>query len=217
MEKGKNMTGISQRSANILSEGKREIRAINDVCDPSCFVWFACANSKPNDVCKGFILLDGESRKLINRNLTEDDAIYVGNCVRTIQRGCEPETKETLVPEILRFLSPEYPAICSKECPYVQCSSWGTPEMEGKPCRNRVPTNEELKHPQPETIQRNAEAILENIPRNSKLGSIMDRLEKIEEQVTILEKMDTEPQKAIERYHIFPKRPELCKPKRDDE
>ena len=69
------------------------------------------------------------------------------------------------------------------------------------------------KHPQ----QRNAEAILENIPRNSKLGSIMDRLEKIEEQVTILEKMDTEPQKAIELYHVFPKRPELCKPKREDE
>jgi len=37
-----------------------------------------------------------------------------------------------------------YPLICSKQCPHTQCSSWGTQEMEGKPCRNRVPTNEEV-------------------------------------------------------------------------
>jgi hypothetical protein len=94
---------IAQRSANILSEGKREIRAIGDRCDPSCFVWFACANSKPNDVCKGFVLLDGETRKLINRNLNADDVIYVENCMRMIQNG---NSEEELVQEVLRYIPP---------------------------------------------------------------------------------------------------------------
>jgi hypothetical protein len=95
------------RSAQILQEGKREIRAIGDSCDPSCFVWFACGNSKPNDVCKGFVLLNGESRKLINRNLTENDALYVNACVRMVQNNeCKPEEKDGLVEEVLRYIPP---------------------------------------------------------------------------------------------------------------
>ena len=39
---------------------------------------------------------------------------------------------------------PRFPNVCSKACPHTQCSSWGTPETVGKPCRNRVKTNEEL-------------------------------------------------------------------------
>jgi hypothetical protein len=98
---------MQRRSANILSEGKREIRAIGDSCDPSCFMWFACENSKPNGICKGFILLDGETRKLINKNLTENDALYVNACVRIIQNNeCKPEEKDGLVEEILRYIPP---------------------------------------------------------------------------------------------------------------
>lgn len=95
------------RSAQILEKGKREIRAIGDNCDPSCFTWFACANSKNDSVCKGFVLLNGETRKLINKNLTENDAIYVENCMRIIQNGSSEETKEQLVQEVLRYLPPQ--------------------------------------------------------------------------------------------------------------
>jgi len=98
---------MQRRSANILLEGKREIRAINDPCDPSCFMWFACANSKPNDVCKGFVLLNGDRRKLINNNLTENDVIYVENCMRIIQNGNSEEPKERLVQEVLRYIPPQ--------------------------------------------------------------------------------------------------------------
>jgi hypothetical protein len=98
---------MQRRSANILLEGKREIRAIGDNCDPSCFTWFACANSKPNDVCKGFVLLNGDRRKLINNNLTENDVIYVENCMRIIQNGNSEEPKERLVQEVLRYIPPQ--------------------------------------------------------------------------------------------------------------
>jgi len=42
----------------------------------------------------------------------------------------------------------DYPEICSKDCKHVQCSSWGTLEAIGKPCRNRTPTNEQWKESQ---------------------------------------------------------------------
>ena len=37
-----------------------------------------------------------------------------------------------------------FPEICTKECPHTQCSSWGIPEMQGKPCRNKTLTNEQI-------------------------------------------------------------------------
>jgi hypothetical protein len=105
MEKGR--INMKLRSARILQEGKREIRAIGDSCDPSCFVWFACGNSKPNDVCKGFVLLNGETRRIINKNLSENDALYVNACVRMVQNNeCKPEEKDGLVEEILRYIPP---------------------------------------------------------------------------------------------------------------
>jgi hypothetical protein len=42
-----------------------------------------------------------------------------------------------------KFKESTYPDVCSKECPFTQCSSWGVPEMQGQPCRNRIKTNEE--------------------------------------------------------------------------
>jgi hypothetical protein len=150
------------------------------------------------------------------RELGDEDAI---NLFRTLLENAQKKN-----PMIIRSVDgrmfktiQEYPAICTKQCPNAQCSSWGTITMEGKPCRNRVPTNEEIKHPQPEIIMRNTEAedkaILQSIPRNSKLGSIMDRLEKIEEQVVLLEK---EPEKAIELFHVIPRKPNFFKPRNPD-
>lgn len=93
-------------SANILREGKSEIRAIGDVCDPVCFTWYGCAHSKPNGVCEGFVLMNGETRKHLNKILNEDDAIYVQNCVNRIQNG---SNEEGLVSEVLRYLPPQEP------------------------------------------------------------------------------------------------------------
>ena len=199
------------KSAELLSKGKHEIRAIGDSCDPSCFTWFACANSVPSGTCRGFVLLDGESRKLINKNLSEDDEVYISNCMRMVQNGCCEETKDVLIPEVLRFLSPEteYPEICSASCIHRTCPYYRT-ENFGKTCKQRTPpTNEELKEPKLVVRSTEAEdkAMLESIPRNSKYGQTLDRLEKIEEKIALLE---TEPEKL---FNVFPTRPNLCKPK----
>ena len=192
-------------SAELLLKGKHEIRAINDSCDPSCFVWFACANSKPNGICKGFVLLDGESRKLINKNLTDDDEVYVSNCMRMIQDECSEETEKVLVPEVLRFLSPEteYPETCTASCIHRTCPYYRV-ENFGQPCKHRTPTNEELK--EPKLVVRSAEKFLESIPRNSKFGELVDRLDRLEQKISEVEKHP-------ELSPLIPKKPNFFKPK----
>jgi len=96
-------------SANILRSGKREIRAIGDVCDLACFVGFSCSNSVPDGVCKGFSLMNHQTRTHLNKMLNADDNKYIENCVNTIQRGCDEETRESLVSEVLRYLPPKEP------------------------------------------------------------------------------------------------------------
>lgn len=97
---------MNRRSAHILSTGKAEIRAIGESCDPSCMMWFCCANSVPNGTCKGFLLLDGESRKLLQRNMQEDALLYLEDCVGAVQNGCSPEAKRSLTKEVYRCLKP---------------------------------------------------------------------------------------------------------------
>lgn len=92
-----------------MREGKREIRALNDPCDASCAVWFACANSKPDGVCNGFALMNGETRKHLNRILNDDDAIYVQKCAHMAQSECPEETREAMVQEVLRYIPPKEP------------------------------------------------------------------------------------------------------------
>lgn len=97
---------MNRTSANLLLKGKAEIRSIGDPCDASCAMWFACQNSTPNGICKGFVLLDGKSKDILRKNMREDDLIYLGNCTRTIQNGCTPRTKEALTQEVYRYLKP---------------------------------------------------------------------------------------------------------------
>jgi hypothetical protein len=92
------------KSANILLEGKREIRSIGDPCDPACHLWTFCSNSLPNGTCEGFIILNGDSRRLINQNLKQDDLIYVQNCAKIAQSECDEETRSVMVNEILRYI-----------------------------------------------------------------------------------------------------------------
>lgn len=49
------------------------------------------------------------------------------------------------VADVRRLIGNNFPETCTQECPHTQCSSWGIPEMQGKPCRNHVQTNQELE------------------------------------------------------------------------
>lgn len=95
---------MNKSSANLIALGRRELRAIGEKCDPACFTWYACANSKPDGLCDGFILLDGESKRHLHKLLSEDDGKYIQSCMNIVQRECNDETKETLVSEVLRCL-----------------------------------------------------------------------------------------------------------------
>ena len=94
-------------SANLIASGQRELRAIGEKCDPACFVWYGCGNSKPDGICAGFLLLDGETKRHLHKLLSENDGKYVANCVRMLQSGSNEETKKILVEEVLRFIPPK--------------------------------------------------------------------------------------------------------------
>jgi hypothetical protein len=95
---------VKLSSAKLLREGKREIRSIGDPCDPACHVWTFCSNSLPNGTCEGFIILNGDSRRLINQNLREDDLVYAQNCAKIAQNECDEQTRDVMVKEILRYI-----------------------------------------------------------------------------------------------------------------
>lgn len=88
-------------SANLIALGQRELRAKGEKCDPACFVWYGCGNSKPDGLCEGFILLDGETKRHLHKLLSEEDEKYVTNCVRMLQSG---SNEEALVQEVLRYV-----------------------------------------------------------------------------------------------------------------
>jgi len=134
-------------SANILKEGKREIRAIGDTCDASCFTWYACAHSKPNGTCEGFVLMNGETRKHLNRILNGDDAIYVQECMKTIQCECDAETEETLVSEVLRYLPPQESERKEGFIGMVECALGvsNTPSPEGTEPEEKTQSTSEFQ------------------------------------------------------------------------
>jgi hypothetical protein len=57
----------------------------------------------------------------------------------------QPNFPQQLITRNVEYITETYPEICSLECPHYQCSSYGSAQV-GKPCRNRTPTNEELKN-----------------------------------------------------------------------
>jgi len=72
--------------------------------------------------------------------------------------------------------SSEYPQTCTKECPHTQCSSYGTPEMEGKVCRNRVKTNQQI-------LDETQNSVTQAVERAFK--PLNDRLDEIERQINV--------------------------------
>lgn len=89
------------------------------------------------------------------------------------------EQKNRAIPsESVSSTSPEsFPEICTTDCPHHQCSSWGTVEMQGKPCRNRVPKNPPSTLPQ---ITRGIEEQIEEAVKRA--------FKPIDEKITKLER-----------------------------
>ena len=48
--------------------------------------------------------MNHQTRQHLNHMLNEDDNKYIESCVKTIQRGCDAETEDVLVKEVLRYI-----------------------------------------------------------------------------------------------------------------
>jgi hypothetical protein len=228
---------MKQSSANVLRDGKREIRAIGDVCDASCFTWYACAHSKPNGVCEGFVLMNGETRKHLNRILNEDDAIYVQNCARMAQSECPEETREVMVQEVLRYIPPKEPEHQEGFANMVECAFGnqnGQPKnTESEPTLTRAIDESQfpaLCNPMlcPPNYSRHCEAntpahfgqpCIYRTPTNEELKHSEtraidnDKLNNLLARLETLEKEVVNAENSAEITHVIPNRPNLCRPK----
>ena len=53
--------------------------------------------------------------------------------------------KQAMIKRNIDFRTEPFPEICNMECAHKTCSSYGVPSMQGKPCRNTVRTNQDIK------------------------------------------------------------------------
>jgi len=100
----------------------------------------------------------------------------------------------------------DFPQICTEQCTYVTCP-YRRPENYGQSCKQRTVPNEKLQQPQTRSAE---QAILESIPRNSRLGRILDRLDALEKAMTEAEQTVKEPE--LHR-HLIKDHPKFCEPK----
>jgi hypothetical protein len=83
--------------------------------------------------------MNHQTRKHLNRILNEDDNKYIENCVTTIQRGCDAETEEGLVKEILRYVPHQEPQpksgfLAMLEATHPSNPSTETAQLETEEC-----------------------------------------------------------------------------------
>lgn len=130
---------MKKSSANLIALGQRELRAMGEKCDPACFVWYGCGNSKPDGVCAGFLLLDGETKRHLNKLLSADDEKYVSNCMRMLQNGSKDEG---LVKEVLRYIEPQPKERPSGVSYMAKCALGSPDEPIQEPTEPQPPSTE---------------------------------------------------------------------------
>lgn len=83
------MPTIPQKDANLILRQSTKFPQQGDQCNGSCAFYFCCRNSKDFAECRGFLMLNGESEKLLKRGLTEHDLEYIENAHSIIQRSID--------------------------------------------------------------------------------------------------------------------------------
>jgi hypothetical protein len=84
------MSSISQKDANLILRKEGRFPTKGSQCNASCVFYFCCANSKDFGTCeKGFQMMNGESKRLLERNLGVDSVKYIENSYGFIERAIQ--------------------------------------------------------------------------------------------------------------------------------
>jgi len=80
------MPTIPQKDADIILRQTAKFPRKGDQCNASCVFYAFCANSKDFELCeRGFQLINGDSRKLLERTLGTDSVEYIKNSYDFLQ------------------------------------------------------------------------------------------------------------------------------------
>jgi len=94
---------IGKEDAHLILTNSAKFPTKGAQCNGSCVFYFACQNSKDFSECTGFLMLNGESERLLKRGLTEHDLEYIENAHSVIQRSLEnghPEDARVILRDI---------------------------------------------------------------------------------------------------------------------
>jgi hypothetical protein len=94
--------------AKTFQEGNVIMPKEGETCSNACFFATWCASFEAGTPCKGFKQLsNGKISRHIQNLLREEDLIYAESCGKLAQQTDDPQTREIMVKEVLRFLTPE--------------------------------------------------------------------------------------------------------------
>jgi len=87
---------ISTRDANLILSDDKRFPTIGSDCNASCCFYFCCANSEDYGKCQGFIMMNGESARLLKRTLDNNVLEYIQNSYVTAQHALTNGNMETV-------------------------------------------------------------------------------------------------------------------------
>jgi hypothetical protein len=81
------MPTIPQKDADIILRKTAKFPTKGSQCNSACAFYFCCANGKDFEQCQGFLMLNGETKKLLEKNLGTDAVEYIKNSYDFVERA----------------------------------------------------------------------------------------------------------------------------------
>ena len=98
------MPTIPQKDADIILRKSAKFPTKGSQCNSACAFYFCCANGKDFEECTGFQMINGQSKKLLERTLGENSLEYIQNAYGFIERAIQNNDLEA-VEVVVRDLS----------------------------------------------------------------------------------------------------------------
>jgi len=91
---------ISTVDAQIMRSGSAKFPVKGSNCLPSCAFYWCCGNSGDGEPCQGFFLINGDAKRLLEKQLGENSLQYIKNSYGFIERAIQnnhPEDAEVIL------------------------------------------------------------------------------------------------------------------------
>ena len=136
------MPTIPQKDADIILRKTAKFPTKGSQCNSACAFYFCCANGKDFEECTGFQMLNGESKKLLEKALGTDSVEYINNSYGFIERAIQNNDLEA-VEVVVRDLSQLRERAEPEKTDFVEAMARGFTNIQGATASMSAPNLEE--------------------------------------------------------------------------